>query len=421
MPSSAGPTRLDIRMYQVGFGDCFLLSFRYPSSDRHVLIDFGTTGTPDGKNKARLIGIANDIKSRCAGKLTAVVATHRHRDHIAGFDPTAKGPGAIIAACKPEVVIQPWTEDPKAARTAAAPSKSFRQLYFKTWQLMERANILAIDELNSLPRLPFALLPLAERLRFVGEDNLENKAAVKNLMTMGIRKPVYTYGGQPSGLEKLLPGVKVRVLGPPPLAIRSQRKTDPEFWLQRQRFWNIEAGRVRPASGGTRRRRGTPGPSLPPECRWFVRRAQRARLQELLQLVRIVDNALNSTSLILLFDVCGQRLLFPGDAQIENWEYALRNKANVSLLRDVSLYKVGHHGSLNATPKSLWSIMTNGKKRRRTSLLSTMPNKHGGKNGSPTEVPRRTLVRALKAKSTLYTTESLGSSKLVLFHDVVIK
>jgi len=41
------PTRVELRSYQVGFGDCFLLSFVYGDDDkRHVLIDFGTTALP---------------------------------------------------------------------------------------------------------------------------------------------------------------------------------------------------------------------------------------------------------------------------------------------------------------------------------------------------------------------------------------
>ena len=49
---SASPHRITVRMYQVGFGDCFLLSFAYhaPLPDgrraRHVLIDFGSTRWP---------------------------------------------------------------------------------------------------------------------------------------------------------------------------------------------------------------------------------------------------------------------------------------------------------------------------------------------------------------------------------------
>ena len=44
------PKSVEVRSYQVGFGDCFLLSFVYSGTDkRHVLIDFGTTGLPRGK------------------------------------------------------------------------------------------------------------------------------------------------------------------------------------------------------------------------------------------------------------------------------------------------------------------------------------------------------------------------------------
>ena len=36
-------------MYQVGFGDCFLLTFHYAKGDdRHILIDFGSTKLPQG-------------------------------------------------------------------------------------------------------------------------------------------------------------------------------------------------------------------------------------------------------------------------------------------------------------------------------------------------------------------------------------
>lgn len=38
------PKKVKIRTYNVGFGDCFLLSFDYGGSERHVLIDFGSTG-----------------------------------------------------------------------------------------------------------------------------------------------------------------------------------------------------------------------------------------------------------------------------------------------------------------------------------------------------------------------------------------
>ena len=52
------PTSVTIRSYQVGFGDCFLVSFNYgedgKAERRHVLIDFGSTGLPtEGRLLAR--------------------------------------------------------------------------------------------------------------------------------------------------------------------------------------------------------------------------------------------------------------------------------------------------------------------------------------------------------------------------------
>ena len=83
------PKAVEIRSFQVGFGDCFLLSFIYSEADkRHVLIDFGTTGLP-GKRKPseHMPKIAQAIVDVVGenGRLTAVVATHRHADHISGF------------------------------------------------------------------------------------------------------------------------------------------------------------------------------------------------------------------------------------------------------------------------------------------------------------------------------------------------
>src|SRR5262249_1120092 len=109
-----------------GFGDCFLLSFRYAEEERHVLVDFGSTGLPHGTPKDQLKRIAADVKERTKGKLHAVVATHRHKDHISGFATSKKGdaPGDIIRSLRPDVVIQPWTEDPDAKKDAKKATKA---------------------------------------------------------------------------------------------------------------------------------------------------------------------------------------------------------------------------------------------------------------------------------------------------------
>src|SRR6266699_3162843 len=92
------PTSATIRTYHVGFGDCFLISFEYSrKSERHVLVDFGSTGFPKGVPKSRMMDIAKNIKQRTGGKLHAVVATHRHRDHISGFATEKAGKGQAMS------------------------------------------------------------------------------------------------------------------------------------------------------------------------------------------------------------------------------------------------------------------------------------------------------------------------------------
>lgn len=409
------PHQLTLRVYQAGFGDCFLLTFHYakPAKDRHVLIDFGTAGAPKIFGSNLMDRIAEDIRLECSGKLDLVVATHRHRDHISGFarSKDGKGSGDVIRALAPELVIQPWTEDPDAAPDAKAPTQQLppTQSYLRALNGMQAFSESMLAEVNLLRnRLSKRL---RDQLSFLGEDNLTNASAVNNLMTMGRRKPKYLHFGVELSLKSILPGVKVHVLGPPTLeqtgAIGKQRaKDEAEFWhIQALASRQFAAGKPPAFSGKISR-------SRPPYTRWIIPRLQANRGRELLELVRALDTALNNTSLILLFEAGGKKLLFPGDAQIENWSYALdQAKARPrlrALLEQVDIYKVGHHGSLNATPKSLWNLF---KKRGTTkprlqAIVSTMAGKHGSADRG-TEVPRGKLVEALKRESDYFTTQDL--------------
>lgn len=421
--------RIHLFTYQVGFGDCFLLRFAYRGGrNRHVLIDFGTTGLPDNVASAHLTLVARDIAARCDGRLDAVVATHRHADHVSGFATAknGKGPGDIIRALKPSVVLQPWTEQPDLAEDARAPTPARLAMRGETAAL---ASMNAFAELlvRSLDTLGKGLSPeVRERIRFIGEDNVKNLSAVRNLATMGTRR-VYAYHGARSGLERLLPGVKTHVLGPPTLeqsaSIAKMRSRDPaEYWHLQLRRLAHDAALAPDAASPFPRHPATPGGKLPMSARWIARRLRNAHGDQLLQIVTALDKAMNNTSLILLFEAGGKKLLFPGDAQIENWQYALARPDTAALLRDVHLYKVGHHGSLNATPKRLWQAFANkGPKRRRgrlVSVLSTMPGKHG-REASSTEVPRRTLVKELAEQSELHSTHELASG--VLCEELVLE
>ncbi len=417
------PKFVEIRTYQVGFGDCFLLSFVYTEKDkRHVLIDFGTTGLPGktAKPSVHMPKVANDIKTVCGPQgLTALVATHRHADHINGFGTDTKTgkSGSIIAGLNPRLVLQPWTEDPDAARDARAAtrdsSRSRKSVVAGLAAMNDVAGMVARIAMNPPSWMSAAL---QKELMFLGQDNIKNRSAVENLIAMGHRKgakAAWAHHGSRSGFERLLPGVKVHVLGPPDLKqsekIRKMKSRDPD------QFWQLVSGGASLngknllATGiawGDRGKRR----SVPPGARWFRDRLEKLNGQQLLEIVRTLDQQMNNTSLILLFEVFGKKLLFPGDAQIENWSYAFEDAPDAektrTLLEEVDVYKVGHHGSLNATPKQgLWERFRKRDNGLQT-LLSTMPGKHGNPRNR-TEVPRTPLLKELEERSTLQNTVTL--------------
>jgi hypothetical protein len=63
-----------------------------------------------------------------------------------------------------------------------------------------------------------------------------------------------------------------------------------------------------------------------------------------------LENAVNGTSLMMMFRFGSAYLLFPGDAQWGTWQLVLADPVWRALLAKTTFYKVGHHGSHNATP-----------------------------------------------------------------------
>ena len=70
------------------------------------------------------------------------------------------------------------------------------------------------------------------------------------------------------------------------------------------------------------------------------------------QLAFTLDSVLNNTSVVALMTFGGKNLLFPGDAQYGNWQSWMNSSDGAAILGNLHYYKIGHHGSHNATPKS---------------------------------------------------------------------
>ena len=114
-----------------------------------------------------------------------------------------------------------------------------------------------------------------------------------------------------------------------------------------------------------------------------------------LQQVSIINN----TSLVLAFELedSGKVLLFPGDAEEESWEKWTDHPDLKRLLNKTVLYKVSHHGSVNATDKKmLKELMVN------PDLTALIPVDISRANENDWEFPAKSLYDPKRQEGALF-------------------
>jgi hypothetical protein len=130
-----------------------------------------------------------------------------------------------------------------------------------------------------------------------------------------------------------------------------------------------------------------------------------------------LDDMLNNQSLVVLFTWNGKKLLFAGDAQGGNWEYWMYDmtaperdpsgetlaEQSRQILGSLDFYKVGHHGSTNATPIAAVEAMGG----TFVSMCSTEAGTFGSVANN-SEVPRQPLLDALSKKSAVVRSDQIG-------------
>ncbi len=410
-----------VRMYNTGFGDCFLLAF--PGKDgsvRYVLIDCGVHHQFSGGSE-RMRMVAEDIAKATGKRLHIVAVTHEHTDHITGFKYAEK----TFKEIKIDRLWLAWTEDP-----SNPVANRLRDL--------QRMRIAALQA--AIVQLKAAGSPLAFRLEGVlGFDTVgtvdtafglgasaKNRDILEMLRSWCASCPVrpedYRTPGEPPLKIPGVEGVKCYVLGPPPDIKLINKEEDKGEMYPKTGILNEEAAFMAAALGASAKGDAADFESglfetdsfesdlfdsnsigelfkqsrpfdeclmIPMqkaeshedfgeffkahyglgECReddhgW--RRIDSDWLMAADRLALNINSATNNTSLVLAFELAWTSppkvLLFAADAQVGNWLYwhslewpeegSDRGKVTAQgLLKRTVLYKVGHHGSLNATLK----------------------------------------------------------------------
>lgn len=354
---------LRVRMYRVGFGDCFLVSLPDGAGHAHVLVDCGVHPQGDVRKIADAV---KDIRAETGGRLDVVIASHAHKDHISGF---ASNAADFLGMTVGEVWL-PWIENANDAQAARIRKKQ----------------LTVIERLSA----HFAARPPSPDVQFM-MANLTGNAAALQLLKAGINggKVRYLAAGEtidkPAGLE----GLSVKVLGPPRDEKFLSRMDPPagDRYLKAGAGGRVEpANEVRPFIGQDAKRR-----SLPDWLRLSAaeEKALRQEAEELEGLAFALNQAVNNTSVVALFSIGGQHLLFPGDAQYGNWASWLDQPDSAEILSQLTFFKIAHHGSENATPRRAIEHLTDGQV---AAMVSTQ-------NKPWPSIPRKPLIQALDKKT----------------------
>ena len=390
--------KVTVRMYDVGFGDCFLLSFGYrDADDRHVMIDCGTIKGADRLDQS-VRQLRDDCRLQSTGqpKLQAMVFTHRHADHISGFGSKART--KILRSLDPDVILLGWTEDPGARRDATKPDPKYTAADREYVAQLAAAH----DFAELLDNNPADLKPY-------GYDATLTNAQALDVLAELSDKCRYLCAGQEGVLEDVLPGVQVTVLAPPTLEQwpglgQHMAPEEKEYWENEKAFAQLRLGQRPDPARELPRLKGTEMSlrRASSVTRYFVNRLERQRGWHMMRLVRTLDAELNNTSLVLLFEVGEVKLLFPGDAEPNSWDFVFSDKG-AGVPKDLDLLKIGHHGSANATPRAqLWDQLENLSEDedapgRLVTMLST-------KDGCWDTIPAWELREAVRQKTHLLST-----------------
>jgi len=363
--------KIRVRSYNVGFGDCLLVSIPDAGETRHLLIDFGNA-PGKGSSNAAFPAIARDIRDQTGGHLDVVIMTHEHLDHMEGF-------------YSQRTIFDQMTIDQVWMSIPSHPD--YYQDYpnaKKHKSLVDSASQVA-STLRS--RSGFLLAPSFEALLL---NNLTNQDRIEYVRNLSDNDPRYLRRGSRVGTRPASESIKFFFLAP-------ERDMSVYYGSgQHQMTMMVSA-----LSIDNDDENAWTFPQVPRAGDNRPRNLSRSDWKELrdsiqtgiVSTIRTIDQAKNNTSLVFLIEAHGKRLLFPADAELESWECIKENAGNH--LAPVDFLKVSHHGSRNGTPTEILDqILPVERKEMATVLLSTKKDVYGTTN----PVPDTALIAELKRR-----------------------
>ncbi|MFN0156367.1 MAG: hypothetical protein ACKVUT_18480, partial [Gaiella sp.] len=390
-----------VRMYRQGHGDCFLLAFPREGGGNpyYVMIDCGyKPGSQAFLDHGKTIGdIVNHLHASCGGHLDLAILTHEHQDHLNGIWKASK---PYFAGLEIDAAWVAWTEDPQHDLANDLRTRHKDQLLGLVAARRDLAAAVgegdpAVTRLDSLLGLELGgdqeTPTMAEMLAAAANpEKSVNKQAMKLIKEKAAARKGCSYlrpGGKPLPLEGTA-GIRAFVFGPPESAelIADEDPRDSEGFLQEHPFSFAGAFRTDPGQKSSPFRRhffvplqfayqsetpfftqsyGTGDAvvddrdriEVPRDAPW--RRVDNEWLYSAESLALKLNTGINNTSLVVAFELPTTRkvLFFAADAQRGNWfswkDVTFEDGAATVTAKDILsravLYKVGHHGSHNAT------------------------------------------------------------------------
>lgn len=378
---------VSVRMYRGILGDCFLLRYEEQGeATRHVLIDCGVLqGVANARDK--MTEIVSDLLSTTGGRLDLLVVTHEHHDHLSGFQYEQE---RFVKDFSVDEFWLAWTEDPTDPTAIG-----LRAQFDKSKNAL--AALAAQPKMTALKDQDARIRNVLELSAFLGLDTQGRPTGAKTLQMLKDKAtPARTRYLEPGDVVRptRIDSLKVYVMGPPRDTAALRRDAPrtgaaKEVYLSRQEEANalelqlaqLDGTQIPPqdlpfakphqrsldALAKTRPEDYSLTQKLYYDAKATGRKIDEEWYSSAETLALKMDSDTNNTSLVLAIELPdGQILLFPGDAQVGNWlSWADQTYPRTpdpaegaalsvdDILARVSLYKVGHHCSHNATLRQM--------------------------------------------------------------------